>query len=285
MQFKRQPGQDCHEPGQPRERGSAGSGDWTWPESPGKHGAQCIRRPGERPRMSTVEQRPHECGSGPLRLCEWDVRSLGIPCYELSDISAEGLQSVRLPGHYTVKINPLADKSLLHEHGFYYCDTLMEPYCRPGMFTPVFNPAVTRLKPCDLGDLLDLSRGAYRHGRFHRDFNIPDTLADLRYDNWIRDLHGAGTYFGLCYDGELAAYFGVNRSKVVLHAVAEKYRGRGLARFLWSTGYCSLFDEGYDEVTSSVSASNSAVLNLYASLGFRFRNPVDVYHRLIASDD
>jgi len=27
------------------------------------------------------------------------------------------------------------------------------------------------------------------------------------------------------------------------------------------------------------------VLNLYASLGFRFRNPVDVYHRLVGQEE
>ncbi len=30
-----------------------------------------------------------------------------------------------------------------------------------------------------------------------------------------------------------------------------------------------------------MSASNLAIVNLYASLGFRFRNPVDIYHRMV----
>jgi ribosomal protein S18 acetylase RimI-like enzyme len=39
--------------------------------------------------------------------------------------------------------------------------------------------------------------------------------------------------------------------------------------------------QGAPELTSSISATNLAALNLYVSLGFRFRNPVDVYHRVI----
>jgi hypothetical protein len=34
-------------------------------------------------------------------------------------------------------------------------------------------------------------------------------------------------------------------------------------------------------VRSSISFVNIAVINLYSSLGFRFRKPVDIYHRVV----
>ena len=61
----------------------------------------------------------------------------------------------------------------------------------------------------------------------------------------------------------------------------KKYRGQGLAKFWWSLVCCRLFADGFDEVSSSVSAANLAVLNLYASLGFKFKEATDVYHKLI----
>jgi hypothetical protein len=42
-----------------------------------------------------------------------------------------------------------------------------------------------------------------------------------------------------------------------------------------------LFAEGHAEIQSSISFVNMAVINLYAALGFRFRRPVDVYHRMV----
>jgi ribosomal protein S18 acetylase RimI-like enzyme len=67
----------------------------------------------------------------------------------------------------------------------------------------------------------------------------------------------------------------------VLHALGANHRGRGLARHLWSAVCADLARQGAEELSSSISVSNLAALNLYASLGFRFRNPVDVYHKVI----
>jgi ribosomal protein S18 acetylase RimI-like enzyme len=64
----------------------------------------------------------------------------------------------------------------------------------------------------------------------------------------------------------------------VLHALAPAFRGRGLGRGFWTAGCRMMFDQGRDEIDSSVSASNLAVINLYSSLGFALRGAVDVYH-------
>jgi hypothetical protein len=53
-----------------------------------------------------------------------------------------------------------------------------------------------------------------------------------------------------------------------------------MAKFLWTPVCQALFDAGASEIVSSISAANLAVVNLYSSLGFRFRNAVDIYHRL-----
>ena len=67
----------------------------------------------------------------------------------------------------------------------------------------------------------------------------------------------------------------------MLHALGDGHRGRGYARYLWSAVCADLAQKGEREITSSVSAANTAALGLYATLGFRFRNPLDVYHRVI----
>jgi len=209
----------------------------------------------------------------------WDSRALGIATFEIKSLSEEVLKEVvKRSGHFTVKVSPLASKKILHDYGFYYCDTLVEPYCALEKFIPSENQEVLISRSAAVDDLVALSRHAFIFGRFHRDFNIEVEHADLRYIMWLKDLYNSGNVFSLMYHDELAGFFGYSANKIVLHALSENYRGRGLAKYLWSAACKELFSFGHHEIMSSISAANVAVLNLYASLGFRFRNPLDVYH-------
>jgi len=211
----------------------------------------------------------------------WDSRAFGVDTYEILKVSEEVLDKIQtVPGHFTVKVDPLSSKQLLHEHGFYYSDTLIEPYCSRERFVFHAHDSVSISAVAGIEELLDICHGAFEHGRYHRDFNIKKEMADLRYDNWLRDLHASGNCLALHYEGALAGFFGINKGKIVLHALAEKFKGKGLAKYFWSIACKKLFEKGYEELSSSVSACNVAVLNLYASLGFKFRNPCDIYHRM-----
>jgi RimJ/RimL family protein N-acetyltransferase len=97
-------------------------------------------------------------------------------------------------------------------------------------------------------------------------------------------MHAAGQVYGIALDGELAAFIALVGPRMVLHAVSSPRRGAGIAKYLWSAACRHFFDTlGLDHLESSVSAANLAVVNLYASLGFRFREAVDVYHRRVAA--
>ena len=211
----------------------------------------------------------------------WDSAALGCEAYELRSTAPEALAQARAPGHYTVRVDPLADKRILHENGFYYCDTLIEPFCAAREFKPQPQPAASVSRDAALEPLLAICRGAFEQGRVHRDFNVERARAELRYENWLRTLYAAGKVYGLVWEDELAGFIAHEGGKLVLHALGAKHRGRGLARHLWSAVCAELVRQGAQELTSSISATNLAALNLYVSLGFRFRNPVDVYHRVI----
>jgi ribosomal protein S18 acetylase RimI-like enzyme len=218
----------------------------------------------------------------PINPTPWDMSAFGMPTYEITSLTPADLaQATRNPGHYTAKVDPLASAELLHEHGFYYCDTLIEPYCTPERLIFHEKSGIVLSREVPLPDVLEIAHGAFAFGRFHRDFNLDKERADLRYDNWLRQLHRSGSVITALYDGEAAAFFGVSGGKLVLHAVSQKWRGAGLAKYLWSPVCRELFQEGQQEITSSISAANLAVLNLYASLGFGFRNATDVYHLLV----
>ncbi|HXF65252.1 MAG TPA: GNAT family N-acetyltransferase [Burkholderiales bacterium] len=213
----------------------------------------------------------------------WDAAALGLDTYELKEATPRAIAQMReAPGHYTVRVAPSADRRLLLESGFYYCDTLIEPWCRKDRLLARRHADATLAREVALEKVLAICHGAFRHGRFHRDLHVAREAADRRYDRWLAELHAAGRVRGLLYRDTLAGFIAVQDARLVLHAVAAPFRGRGLAGYWWSALCEELFAAGHSEVTSSISAANLAALNLYASLGFRFRNPLDIYHCVIA---
>lgn len=218
-----------------------------------------------------------------LKPTPWDTTVFGMPTWELREYSAAALQqAAQTAGHHTIKVDPLADKRMLHEHGFYYCDTLIEPYCSAMRLRPALHADAATGRDPDAARVLEICHGAFAHGRFHRDFNLAKDAADRRYDNWLGQLLDKRQVYGLYWQGALAGFIGYDGNNLVLHAVAEECRGKGCSKYWWSAVCGELLAAGHDEVKSSISAGNLAVLNLYASLGFSFRNPQDVYHRLTA---
>lgn len=217
-----------------------------------------------------------------LTATPWDQRVFGFATWEVVEPEENLLAELgQHPGHYTVKTDPLVPTGLLKRYGFYYCDTLLEPYADFSRFKAYPNSDVAIAESPAKEEMIALCHGTFRHGRFHRDFNIDPRLADQRYSQWVGQLCDEGNAFAVLYQGAVAAFFGVRENKLVLHAVAERFQGRGLAKYLWSCACNELFSRGHDELCSSVSAANLAIVNLYASLGFRFRNPIDIYHRMV----
>ena len=217
-----------------------------------------------------------------LKTTPWDTLAFGIPTWELNEYSEKSLQlAIQTAGHYSIKVEPLSNKRLLNQYGFYYCDTLLEPRCNAARLRQTQHPDATISKEVDAEAVVLIGQGAFAHGRFHRDFNLPKAAANLRYSNWLKQLLESKQVYGLYWRGKLAGFIGYNTNRLVLHAVAEEYRGKGLAKFWWSLLCAELLAAGSDEITSSISASNLAVLNLYASLGFSFSYPQDIYQRMV----
>lgn len=211
----------------------------------------------------------------------WDSKVLGIDTYELKHITPKIIEDIKnIKGHFTIRTNPLFCKKILHDNGFYYCDTLIEPFCSADKFKGVYNDVITLSREIKFDELIKISDGTFVYDRFHRDFHIDKKAADLRYSNWLKQFYQEKNVIGLMHKNKLAGFWCVTENKIWLHALSEKHRGKGLAKYFWSSGCKSLFDAGHNEILSSISCSNMPVLNLYAFLGFKFRNPLDIYHKL-----
>jgi hypothetical protein len=213
----------------------------------------------------------------------WDTGVFSMPTWELQEYSEIAIsQALKLRGHHTVRVDPLADKRLLHESGFYYCDTLIEPYCNQSRLIAFHHDDASVSFDYDESGVLEICRRAFSHGRFHRDFVLSRTMADERYVYWLRQLIDEQKVHGLFWQKRLAGFIAHNDNKLVLHAVSIDYQGKGLTKYWWSPVSKNILDGGFQEVSSSISASNLAAINLYASIGYRFRSPKDIYHRVVA---
>lgn len=214
----------------------------------------------------------------------WDTNIFNMPSWEVLSYSLDAMNLVKsTPGHYTLKVNPVADKSLLHRFGFYYCDTLLEPSCNTNRLR-IFTHADAGISKLDIPDqdIFDICKNAFIHGRFHRDFNLSKSLANQRYTQWLEELVELRQVYRLFWKKELAGFIGYSGNRLVLHAVSEKFRGRAMSKYWWSLACKDLLSSGENqEVTSSISAANLPVVNLYSSLGFILKNSYDVYHRVV----
>lgn len=211
----------------------------------------------------------------------WDRAAFGIDCFEIHTPDEATLShAAATPGHYTVKVDPLVDKALLHEYGFYYTDTLIEPVCAADRVVRYVRDDVSIVPIADVEPLLPMCVDSFLHGRFHRDFNLSNDDADLRYQRWLTQLAEQDEVLGLYFEEKLAGFIAHRKGALLLHAVDASYRGRGLAKYFWSQAMAYMAVNGADWFRSSISAGNMAALNLYASLGFRFDRVHDIYHRL-----
>ncbi|WP_010532059.1 GNAT family N-acetyltransferase [Lentibacillus jeotgali] len=216
-----------------------------------------------------------------LRETPWDKRNFNINTYELMSTNEEALRETdENKGHYTLKVGPLENPEPFLRHGFYYVDTLIEPVCKKENLTLFEKEELSLSRTYDRDAILAIAEEAFVHGRFHRDFNIPDSLADKRYMNWVNDLLDAGKIIALKYGDDTAGFYGFDNDKVLLLGIREEYRSRGLAKAYTSLACQDQFQAGYDELKTSISAANVASLNLFYALGFRLRNTIDVYHKL-----
>ena len=127
---------------------------------------------------------------------------------------------------------------------------------------------------------------SFQHGRYHADPLFPTELADVRYRDWIRRaLDGNDAVNRVYVMGEAGAVEGFYHvtvegtvSDLRLAAVAPALQGTMLGFDLYVSILHVLKELGVRRAVTSISAANTAVLNVYSTLGFRFSEPQAIYH-------
>jgi len=144
---------------------------------------------------------------------------------------------------------------------------------------------VRPVEPLDTEPVVRLAGSAFAFGRYHSDPLFPRSLANRRFRVWMERAlaePSEETWIGVIGppgrpDGFLHAELASEVADVRL--VATDPDGSGLAGpDLLLGALHALAARGARRATAQLAAANSAALNLYASLGFRFHGAEFVFH-------
>lgn len=139
--------------------------------------------------------------------------------------------------------------------------------------------------PGDRKAIEAIAEQAFDHGRYHADPWFPRDLADRRYRHWVASALDGSEIDRIYVTGDAGRVDGFYHvtledgvSDLRLAAVAPHLRGTMLGFDLYLAILHTLQQLGARRVVTSISASNTAVMNVYAMLGFHFSEPEAVYH-------
>jgi hypothetical protein len=132
----------------------------------------------------------------------------------------------------------------------------------------------------------DIAGHAFRHGRYVADPRFPRALTDARYERWIRgtlrSTDPRDRVYVLGRPGAVKGFFQLriheDRAEVGIIAVPKVLQGSRAGRDLVVGTQLALKADGVRWITSKVAAANVALINLVASLGYRFRQPEATFH-------
>jgi GNAT superfamily N-acetyltransferase len=141
-------------------------------------------------------------------------------------------------------------------------------------------------EPADWEGIQAIAAESFLHGRYHADPDFPRELADLRYRQWIRRALTSQSerekVFVLGESNSIRGFYHVvidgTTTDLRLVAVSKEFQRSGLGFSLCASTLHALKELGVNRVATSISAGNTAVLNVYSALGFMFSRPEAIYH-------
>jgi RimJ/RimL family protein N-acetyltransferase len=181
----------------------------------------------------------------------------------------------------------LSESMFLEERGFRFIETVLHPTLGDLIRLNIPDQGLEIL-PANADDLSILKRiaeSAFRNERFHVDPRLDPRLGDLRYVRWVANTltHPRQRLIKILDNKEIVAFFIIeimDDGRVYWHltAVSPEHQGKGYGRRTWLAMLRYHQANGCMAVSTTISARNIPVLNLYSSLNFRFLPPEMTFH-------
>ena len=241
---------------------------------------------------------------GKAALLPWDAQIFGFPValYRIGDETPNEADLNKLASHFGAWMTrhnvsvcgcifPAGNvfwKSFLPTLGFRFVDFSIEARL-PSLSSAKLPPARVALRnsgPADQGVIEALAKSSFAHGRYYADPRFPKELAQRRYKQWVANAlvaaNGIDRVFVLEEDGTVKGFFHVaihgHAADLRLAAIDPELQGSGMGFELYISVFHELKKLGVRKLVTSISAANTAVMNIYSTLGFRFACPEMVYH-------
>lgn len=181
------------------------------------------------------------------------------------------------------------ESRVLQDNNFYFMEVNYKPYLTIGTQNYMIPPEIhiELASQNDLPDLYNIISHSFKYERFHKDPSIGTALANQRYNFFLKQSieNKNQAVYKFIYADKIIGFFSVlydsahQSAHWLLTALHQDYHSKGLGKKIWNTMIQFHIDQDrLKKITTSISSQNIVVLNLYASLGFRFESPTIVYH-------
>lgn len=235
-------------------------------------------------------------------LVPWDTEIIGRPVAEINRF--EVIDSERAKSHYArfeewrekhnidlcscrISHDSLVESAFLQEHGFRFIELNYRPELR-GLQQQQFSDdsiEIVLAQEEDQECLAQIAANIFKHGRFHQDLLLGVKIGDERYKIWLLNSFSRSSQFvyKCLIEDEIVGFFVTeysdnNQCNWVLVGLAPGFEGRGIGTRVWKAMMRFHQADGMESIVTSISSHNSAALNLYAKLGFRFPRPLVTFH-------
>lgn len=198
------------------------------------------------------------------------------------DANAVGLVSCRLPQQN------LIESMFLESYDFRFVEMVLHPYLTNLHQLELAQERldVRAATGDDLTDLMEIAGTAFSNERFHLDPRIPAGLGEKRYTQWVRNClnHPTQKLLKISERDRTIGLFIVQESPALkkvdwlLTAISPSLQGLGYGKRVWRTVLSFYQTQGIQTISTTISARNSRVLNMYSQLQFRFSDPEMTFH-------
>ncbi len=232
----------------------------------------------------------------------------GFPVFELRVTNSAGGTRLaralrdwtreRLPAGKTfvftkIPSTDLQTSQVLSEAGFYVAEATLKIAVPLAKVTPIPAPkrplaVLRKATEADLPVAVEIARTAFSRDRFHLDPGFPTERADQRYASWLSQGYCDGDPFYVFESvGPRPSILGFYLLKKIsattvnlaLAGLSAPYLHSGLGGVMYQDMLTVCSKLGFTRAETNISATNVAVANIYARLGFGIIDVLFCLHR------
>lgn len=237
---------------------------------------------------------------------KWDSLVLGFPCvqivkFEIYDKTMAvndfkvfkfwiienkiGFVSCRLG-------NALLTESIfLESNDFRFIEMVLHPYLDITGSNEFYHSDILEIemaKESDIQELQFIAENVFFNERFHVDPRLGSQYGNHRYGQWVANAlcHPTQVLLKVSEKDKIIGFFIVENREINhvywhLTAISTEYQGRGYGHRVWKSMMCYHADNSIESISTTISARNNRVLNLYSKLQFNFKPAEMTFHWVV----